>query len=80
VLIWAKRIGLLSAALAAMTVSPALAQGTIRAEHGDWQLSCDTPPGASAEQCAIIQNVLAEDQPNVGATRRAFTERVGPQH
>jgi invasion protein IalB len=66
VLIWAKRIGLLSAALAAMTVSPALAQGTIRAEHGDWQLSCDTPPGASAEQCAIIQNVLAEDQPNVG--------------
>jgi invasion protein IalB len=66
VLIWAKRIGLLSAALAAMTVSPTLAQGTIRAEHGDWQLSCDTPPGASAEQCAIIQNVLAEDQPNVG--------------
>lgn len=65
-LIWAKRIGLLSAALAAMTVTPALAQGTIRAEHGDWQLSCDTPPGASAEQCAIIQNVLAEDQPNVG--------------
>src|SRR5690606_7561339 len=26
----------------------------------------DTPPGASFEQCAIIQNVLAEDQPNVG--------------
>ncbi len=65
-LIWAKRIGLLSAALAAMSVSPALSQGTIRAEHGDWQLSCDTPPGATAEQCAIIQNVLAEDQPNVG--------------
>ncbi|WP_169195931.1 invasion associated locus B family protein [Devosia sp. MC1541] len=49
-----------------MSVSPALSQGTIRAEHGDWQLSCDTPPGATAEQCAIIQNVLAEDQPNVG--------------
>lgn len=65
-LIWAKRLGLLSAALAAMTFSPALAQGTVRGEHGDWQMSCDTPPGASAEQCAIIQNVLAEDQPNVG--------------
>ncbi|MFD1252934.1 invasion associated locus B family protein [Devosia equisanguinis] len=45
---------------------PALGQGTVRAEHGDWQMSCDTPPGASSEQCAIIQNVLAEDQPNVG--------------
>lgn len=45
---------------------PAAAQGTVRSEHGDWQLSCDTPPGASSEQCAIIQNVTAEDQPNVG--------------
>ncbi|NMA97774.1 MAG: invasion associated locus B family protein [Phyllobacteriaceae bacterium] len=43
-----------------------MAQGTIKAEYGDWQMSCDTPPGASSEQCAIIQNVLAEDQPNVG--------------
>ncbi len=42
------------------------AQGAIRGEYGDWQMSCDTPPGASFEQCAIIQNVTAEDQPNVG--------------
>ena len=40
--------------------------GIVRNQHGDWQLSCDTPPGASFEQCAIIQNVTAEDQPNVG--------------
>ncbi|GAB5426790.1 MAG: invasion associated locus B family protein [Devosia indica] len=50
----------------ALLATPALAQGTVRAEYGDWQMSCDTPPGASFEQCAIIQNVLAEDQPNVG--------------
>ncbi|MEQ8600240.1 MAG: invasion associated locus B family protein [Devosia sp.] len=50
----------------AFLAAPALAQGTVRAEYGDWQMSCDTPPGASFEQCAIIQNVLAEDQPNVG--------------
>jgi invasion protein IalB len=50
----------------ALLAAPALAQGTVRAEYGDWQMSCDTPPGASFEQCAIIQNVLAEDQPNVG--------------
>ncbi len=43
-----------------------LGQGVVRAEYGDWQMSCDTPPGASFEQCAIIQNVMAEDQPNVG--------------
>ena len=46
--------------------APTMAQGTVKAEYGDWQMSCDTPPGASFEQCAIIQNVLAEDQPNVG--------------
>ena len=40
--------------------------GIVRQQYGDWQLSCDTPPGASFEQCAIIQNVTAEDQPNVG--------------
>ncbi|OAM73952.1 Invasion associated locus B [Devosia elaeis] len=56
-------LGTIAAGLAAM---PAAAQGTIRGEYGDWQMSCETPPGASFEQCAIIQNVLAEDQPNVG--------------
>ncbi len=44
----------------------AAAQGVVKAQYGDWQMSCDTPPGASFEQCAIIQNVTAEDQPNVG--------------
>jgi len=58
----------LSMALAALAFggAPALAQGIVKAQYGDWQLSCDTPPGASFEQCAIIQNVTAEDQPNVG--------------
>lgn len=48
------------------TGSGAFAQGIVKSQHGDWQMSCDTPPGASFEQCAIIQNVTAEDQPNVG--------------
>lgn len=46
--------------------SAGLAQGIVKSQHGDWQMSCDTPPGASFEQCAIIQNVTAENQPNVG--------------
>ncbi|WMT87835.1 invasion associated locus B family protein [Pelagibacterium sp. 26DY04] len=45
--------------------APAGAQGTVRSEHGDWQMSCDLVPGALEEQCALIQNVTAEDQPNV---------------
>jgi invasion protein IalB len=56
----------LVAALAAFGAGPAAAQGVVKAQYGDWQMSCDTPPGASFEQCAIIQNVTAEDQPNVG--------------
>ena len=44
----------------------ALAQGAIRGQYGDWQIRCDTPPGAKSEQCALIQNVTAEDRPNVG--------------
>lgn len=53
-------------AAAALPAPAALAQGVVKAQYGDWQMSCDTPPGASFEQCAIIQNVTAEDQPNVG--------------
>ena len=52
--------------LAALMASPASAQGVVKAQYGDWQMSCDTPPGASFEQCALIQNVSAEDQANVG--------------
>lgn len=44
----------------------ALAQGEVKAVHGDWQMRCDTPPGAASEQCALIQNVTAEDRENVG--------------
>ena len=42
------------------------AQGAVRSVHGDWQIRCDTPPGAQAEQCALIQSVVAEDRSNAG--------------
>jgi invasion protein IalB len=50
-----------------MTAS-ANAQGAVRSVHGDWQIRCDTPPGAQAEQCALIQSVVAEDRSNAGLT------------
>ena len=54
--------------LVAYMASPAAAQGVVRSTHGDWQIRCDTPPGAKSEQCALIQSVTAEDRPNVGLT------------
>jgi invasion protein IalB len=57
-------------ALFVLTSHPggALAQGVIRAVFNDWQIRCDTPPGAQYEQCALIQSVIADDRPNVGLT------------
>jgi invasion protein IalB len=46
----------------------ARAQGAVKSVHGDWQIRCDTPPGAKAEQCALIQSVVAEDRSNAGLT------------
>jgi invasion protein IalB len=46
----------------------AAAQGAVRSVHNDWQIRCDTPPGAQGEQCALIQSVTAEDRANVGIT------------
>ena len=58
------------ALVAALTILAAevSAQGVVRSVHGDWQIRCDTPPGAQSEQCALIQSVTAEDRPNVGLT------------
>ena len=68
---WA--IGPLTACLLALPVlfgggSAALAQGAVRSVHEDWQIRCETPPGAQTEQCALFQSVIAEDRANVGIT------------
>ena len=53
--------------LGALTQSagPAAAQGAPKGKFGDWDMRCETPAGASREQCAIIQSVAADDKPNV---------------
>ena len=40
--------------------------GKVKSKHGVWSIICDTPPGASSEQCALMQNVIAEDRAEVG--------------
>ena len=54
----------LAAALTAAAGS-AGAQGVVKNTFGDWQMRCETPPGAKSEQCALVQNVMAEDRPNL---------------
>ncbi len=49
----------------ALTGSAAQAQGSVRKTFDDWQLRCETPAGAKAEQCALVQYVAAEDRPNL---------------
>ncbi|MBX9844122.1 MAG: invasion associated locus B family protein [Xanthobacteraceae bacterium] len=68
-----RRIGRLCGMLAAAVIvlthpGEAQAQGAVRSVHNDWQIRCDTPPGAQSEQCALIQSVTADDRPNIGLT------------
>lgn len=56
---------LLLAAGLCLSAGQALAQGAVRSTHGDWQMRCEVPPGAKVEQCALVQNVAAEDRPNL---------------
>jgi invasion protein IalB len=52
--------------LLSLVPAQAFAQGEVKAEYGDWDLRCDTPPGAENQQCVIMQFVTAEDRDNVG--------------
>ncbi len=58
----------LAALAIAAVAAPSAAQqaSTVRSTHGAWSIICDTPPGASSEQCAMMQNVVAEDRPEIG--------------
>ena len=58
------RAGLI-AALATSGAAPLAAQGKVKAKHGDWQVRCETPPGAAKEMCALVQSIAAEDQPDI---------------
>ena len=63
-------LAVFSALFAAMITfySPAYAQTSENStsKHGAWSIICDVPAGASTEQCALMQNVVADDRPEVG--------------
>ncbi|TFF17762.1 invasion associated locus B family protein [Jiella endophytica] len=61
----------IAAAIAASLASavPAAAQagatGTVKSRHGAWAVVCDHPAGASDEQCALLQNVVSDQRPEL---------------
>jgi invasion protein IalB len=48
--------------------SAGVAQGMVKSVHGDWQIRCETAPGAQSEQCGLFQSVVAEDRTTVAIT------------
>ena len=55
--------------LLAAAIPAAAQEGTVKGQHGDWQIVCkDPPPGAKNEVCALVQSVTAEDKDNIGLT------------
>jgi invasion protein IalB len=51
-----------------LTAPPAWGQGAVRSVHQEWQIRCDTPPGAQSEQCALMQTVVDENRANISLT------------
>lgn len=40
--------------------------GFIREKFGEWHVVCEQPAGAPGDQCVLMQNVIADDRPDVG--------------
>lgn len=65
-LIVRQALALFAFALLIGSNSDVYAQGAVKSSHGAWSMVCDQPPGASSEQCALMQNVVADDREEVG--------------
>ncbi len=63
---------LLCCAAASTPASAQQQQETVKGTHGAWSMVCSTPAGASAEQCAMMQNVVAEERPEMGLSVVVF--------
>ena len=59
-------LALIAVALLAFPAQAQTPKGKATSKHGAWSIICDVPSGASSEQCALMQNVVAEDRKEVG--------------
>lgn len=69
----ARSVGLLllvsSLLLTGLVERSSAQEGTVKSQHGAWQVVCkDPPPGAKSGVCALVQSVTAEDRDNIGLT------------
>lgn len=53
-------------ALSQIGTTSAFAQRVVKDTYGAWNYVCDTPPGASSEQCALVQNVVDAEREEMG--------------
>jgi len=37
----------------------------VKGKIGGWETRCENPPGAQSEQCAIVENVVDAERPNI---------------
>ncbi|NDW06447.1 invasion associated locus B family protein [Jiella pacifica] len=56
---------LASSLLAGPAAAQAGATGTVKSRHGSWAVVCDHPAGASDDQCALLQNVVSDERPEL---------------
>ena len=70
-------LGALALIFAASAHMPSHAQQKVQSSYGDWQYVCDTPPGAPAEDCYLIQSVVDGERPNVGLSVIVFAPADG---
>ena len=60
---------LLCAGLVPAALAVDAPEGTVKSQHGDWQVVCKDPPAGSKNGvCALVQSVTAEDKNNIGLT------------
>jgi len=60
------KVAFLAAFLGLVLPVQAQQNGSVRSTHGSWSIICDTPAGATSEQCIMMQNVVAEDRADLG--------------
>ena len=59
-------LGVIGGLFWSLWITPAFAVGGIvKGSFGDWSIRCEQQPGANTEQCALVQNVTAQDRPNL---------------
>lgn len=53
------------AVFSTVLMGAALAEESVKAKHGAWDLRCQSPDGKSPAQCGLTQTVRSEDKANV---------------